>query len=311
MSEFDLNPRQRPPATSALFILLTALIGFYLIGPAIGFLLAIPFFEGSLPDFALKLTHPLLYPAIKIPFLIMQGSATFFGLIVGPSLYWFWFEKRNVFDFARRKSTPFPMLALTAILVIVFMAPNSVIIDWNAHISLPEFLKDFENTARSLEDRAEQLTKFFTTIGSAGEFILIFFIVAIIPALGEELVFRGMLQPQLQRATNNAHIAIWISAILFSIMHMQFFGFVPRVLLGALFGYLYFWSGNLIVPVFAHFINNGFSIVMLYLQQLGKVNLDVESTEAAPWPVVITGSILTFGLLVYLKKVFERNPTSS
>jgi hypothetical protein len=117
-----------------------------------------------------------------------------------------------------------------------------------------------------------------------------------------------MLQPLLQRATHNAHTAIWISAFLFSALHMQFFGFVPRMLLGALFGYLYSWSGNLIVPMFAHFINNGFSVILLYLHQLGKVNIDLESTEAAPWPVVISGTILTFGLLVYLKRHFQRNP---
>ncbi len=306
MSEFDLIPRQRPAATSALFILLTALTGFYLIGPAIGFLLTIPFLNDRLPDFAMKLTNPMLYPEIKLPYLIIQGSATFFGLVVGPSLYWFGGEKQNVFDFVKRRSTPLLVLALTAILVLVFMAPNSVIIDWNAHLSLPEFLKDFETTARNLEEKATQLTKFFTTFDSPGQFVLVFFIVAIIPAIGEELVFRGMLQTQLQQATRSGHIAIWISAVLFSAMHMQFFGFIPRVLLGALFGYLYFWSGNLIIPMFAHFINNGFAMVMLYLQQLGKVNIDLESTEAAPWPVIIIGTILTFGLLVYLKKIFER-----
>jgi membrane protease YdiL (CAAX protease family) len=116
-----------------------------------------------------------------------------------------------------------------------------------------------------------------------------------------------MLQSQLQRATKNVHAAIWISAFLFSSLHMQFFGFVPRLFLGALFGYLYSWSGNLIVPVLAHFINNAFSMIMLYLHQLGKIDIDVESTKAVPWPAVISGTILTFALLVYLKILFERN----
>ena len=142
---------------------------------------------------------------------------------------------------------------------------------------------------------------------STGEFLFAFLIIAILPGIGEELVFRGLLQPQLHRATGNAHIAIWISAILFSAIHMQFFGFVPRVLLGALFGYLYLWSGNLIIPMFAHFMNNGFSVLMLYLHQLGIVDIDIETTEAAPWPAVIGFSIITFGLMVYLKKLFERN----
>jgi uncharacterized membrane protein (Fun14 family) len=120
-----------------------------------------------------------------------------------------------------------------------------------------------------------------------------------------------MLQPQLQRATRNAHVAIWISAFLFSSLHMQFFGFVPRLALGALFGYLYSWSGNLIVPIVAHFINNGFSLLMLYLHQLGKIDIDLESTKAVPWPAVISGTILTLVLLAYLKIRFERNRTAA
>jgi len=120
-----------------------------------------------------------------------------------------------------------------------------------------------------------------------------------------------MLQPQLQRATNNIHVAIWISAFLFSSLHMQFFGFVPRLFLGALFGYLYYWSGNLIVPMVAHFINNGFSVIMLYLHQLGKIDIDVESTKAVPWSAVISGTILTFALLVYLRILFLRNRTAA
>ena len=85
MSEFDFTPRQRPPSTSAVFILLTALAGFILVGPILGLLLAIPFIEGTVFDFASKISNPLLHPEVKTPYLIMQGSATFFGLVVGPS----------------------------------------------------------------------------------------------------------------------------------------------------------------------------------------------------------------------------------
>jgi membrane protease YdiL (CAAX protease family) len=191
------------------------------------------------------------------------------------------------------------------------MIPNSLFIDWNAHIVFPDFLKGFETWARDREAYAEEVTKYLTTFGSVGEFILAFVVVAVLPGIGEELVFRGMLQPQLQRATRNVHAAIWISAILFSLLHMQFFGFVPRVFLGALFGYLYFWSGNLLVPMVAHFINNGFSLILLYLHQLGKIDIDVESTEAVPWPMLIMGTILTFGLLVYLKKLFKQTSSPS
>ncbi len=309
MSEFDLIPAERPATTSVFYILVTTLVGFIVVGPLIGFLISIPYMQGTLVDFGSKIAHPQLHPEVKTPLFIIQGCATLFGLVAGPLLYWSVIEKRRVADFVRNKSISPLTLALTAMVVLFFMMPNSVLIEWNASVVLPDFLKNLETWARQREDYAEELTRFMTTFGSAEEFFFAFFVVAVLPAVGEELVFRGMLQPQLQRATKNAHVAIWISAFLFSSLHMQFFGFVPRLFLGALFGYLYAWSGNLVVPMMAHFINNAFSVIMLYLHQLGKIDIDVETAKAVPWPAVVSGTILTFALLVYLKILFERNRT--
>jgi membrane protease YdiL (CAAX protease family) len=306
MSEFDLIPRERPASTSIFFILVATLAGFILIGPAIGLLFATPFMQGTLVEFGSGINHPLLHPEIKTPLFIIQGWATL-GMAMCPLLYWSIIEKRRVNDFFRHKTTSALTLILTAMVVFFFILPNSALTEWNAHLAFPDFLKDLEIWAKGREESAKELTTFFTTFRSPGEFLFGFFVIAVLPGIGEELVFRGMLQPQLQRATSNIHVAICISAFLFSSLHMQFFGFVPRLCLGALFGYLYYWSGNLIVPMMAHFINNGFSVIMLYLHQLGKIDIDVESTEAAPWPAVITGTILTLALLVYLKILFERN----
>lgn len=306
MSESDLAPFQRPAWTSAIFILLTMFAGFVVIGPLIGFFVALPFIDGSMSDFVAQVGDPVSHPEVKTPLFIMQACATFFGLIVGPALYWFAIEKQNVLTLLKKGTTPIAFL-ITGIIVISFMAVNSVFIEWNANFHFPEFFKDFEQWARARETYAEEITKFLTNFNSLGEFFFAFIIIALLPGIGEELVFRGLLQPQLHRATGNVHVAIWISAVLFSAIHMQFFGFIPRVLLGALFGYLYLWSGNLLVPMFAHFMNNGFSVLMLYLKQLGIIDIDIETTEAAPWTAVISFAIITFGLLAYLKKLFERN----
>jgi membrane protease YdiL (CAAX protease family) len=83
---------------------------------------------------------------------------------------------------------------------------------------------------------------------------------------------------------------------------MQFFGFVPRMLLGALFGYLYYWSGNLWIAILAHFVNNGFSVLMLYFYQQGVSELDMNSTESADWRVVTGATIVSFTLLYLFKK---------
>lgn len=299
---------QRHPLTSLVFILLTTILGFMIIGPLLGFFIAMPFYDGSIFDLVEKIANPTLYPEIRLPLVIIQGSATLIGLILIPLLYLFSMERINPMGWIKSKTTSVLMLLITGFIVLAFMATNSVFIEWNASFTFPEFLKDFGAWARERETLAEELTTFFTTFDSTGDFLLGAFVIALLPAIGEELVFRGMLQPELFRATGNHHAAIWISAIIFSAFHMQFFGFVPRMLLGALFGYLYVWSGNLLMPMFAHFVNNGFSVLMIYLYQKGTVTIDMDAPEAAPWPVVIGFTTVFVVLLYYFKKFHQNQP---
>lgn len=293
---------QRPAWISVILILLTATLGFVVIGPLIGFLVAMPFYDGTIFDLTSKLTDPAAHPEIRLPILIMQGCATLIGLILIPILYAWAIEKNNPVSWITSKATPMVMIVVTALIVISFMAINSIFIEWNANFAFPDFLKDFGNWAREQETKAEELTKFFTTFNSTGDFLFGLLVIALLPAIGEELVFRGMLQPEIFRTSGNHHVAIWVSAIIFSAFHMQFFGFVPRMLLGALFGYLYVWSGNLLIPMIAHFVNNGFSVLMMYLYQQGTITTDLDSPEAAPWPVVAGFTLAFAALLFYFRK---------
>jgi membrane protease YdiL (CAAX protease family) len=295
----------RHPLISVIFILLTMAIGFIVIGPAIGFLIALPFYDGNIFELTEKITNPINNPEIRMPLIIIQGGATLFGLILIPFLYLLSIERVNPVQWLTSKSTTWLIILVTAAIVLSFMATNTVFIEWNATATFPEFLKDFEHWAREREDLAEKLTKFFVAFESDGQFLIGVIVIAVLPAIGEELVFRGMLQPELFRATGNHHAAVWISAIIFSAFHMQFFGFVPRMLLGALFGYLYVWSGNLLLPMIAHFVNNGFSVLMMYLYQKGTIAVDMESPEAAPWPLVLIFTIIFGALLYYFKKYHQ------
>lgn len=292
----------KPAWLSIISILITVSLGFVVIGPLIGFLVAMPFYDGSLFDLANKLTDPTSNPEIRLPILIMQGCATLIGLILIPVLYVWAIEKTNAIAWVTEKSTTIMLVALTTLIVFSFMVINSVFIEWNANFAFPDFLKEFGDWARERERLAEELTNFFTTFNSTGDFLLGVFVIALLPAIGEELVFRGMLQPEIYRSSGNHHVAIWVAAIIFSAFHMQFFGFVPRVLLGALFGYLYLWSGNLLIPIIAHFVNNGFLVVIMYLHQKGIITTDLDSPEAAPWYVVLCFTFAFAGLVYYFKK---------
>jgi len=293
--------RSLHPVSSILLFIVTLFLGFVVIGPLIGFFLALPFYDGDFLTLAEEITSGQTSEAIRVPFLVMQASAAGIGLIVIPMLVYKVILKERIGKLVR--TTPIIAFGLTAAAVITFMFPNSIIIEWNAEL---DFSGPFWSWAREREELAETFTRFLTTFHSPGEFVILFFIIAILPAIGEEFCFRGWLQPALQKATGNAHVAIWISAFLFSAIHFQFFGFVPRMLLGAMFGYMMYWSNSLWVPVVAHFTNNGFMVIFMYLHQLKIVEFDAESTEALPLVYVIPIAILFIFLMMFLKNILQQ-----
>jgi len=305
MFENQLGTRpEKHPVINLIVILLMVGLGFVIIGPILGFFIALPFYEGGMRGLSEAIEHPLENPDIKIALYIIQGCATFVGLIVAPAIF-LMREQRSLGDFFRQKGLAWIPVILTVVVVVIFMAVNSIFIEWNANFDFPDFAKGFEQWARAREDAAEELTRFLTSFASAGELLFALVIIAVLPAIGEEVVFRGLIQNELYRGTKNIHVSIWVAAILFSAIHFQFFGFVPRLLLGALFGYLYYWSGNLMLAIIAHFVNNGVSVVALYLYQEGAFTFDVESQEAAPVNVVFMSAVLTAGLLYFFYKYYQ------
>jgi len=192
------------------------------------------------------------------------------------------------------------------VLVIVFMGANSLFIEWNQNLNLPESLGWFESWARDFEDRIQEITIFLTTFDSTSEFLIAFFVIALLPAIGEELVFRGFIQNHIHILTKNLHIAIWVAAFIFSFFHFQFYGFFPRLFLGALFGYLYVWSGNIIIPVIAHFVNNGFTLLMIYFYHEGAIDFDIEATESVPISNVLLSMVVTSVLLYLFYSYFRK-----
>ena len=163
------------------------------------------------------------------------------------------------------------LLLLGAIPVINFL------VELNLGLSLPDKLAGIEEKIRSSEqDAHEMMDAFFSTTSVLG-FITNLFMIAVIPALGEEFLFRGVIQRILTEWFKNHHIAIIVSAILFSIMHFQFLGFLPRMALGILFGYLFVWSRTIWVPVIAHFVNNAMAVVFVYLYSDGVIHYDLDT----------------------------------
>lgn len=292
----------KPPFTSIILVIAVALIGFLVVGPMIGFALAMPFYKG---DFLLDYTNGTLNENAYLPLMLVQGCATFIGLVILPVLYVRFSQNKSINRFFKREIN-FPLVILFIFLIVLaFVIAISPITQWNMNLEFPESFRNLNDWLRTQENRAAELTALITNFKSFGDFLLAFLVIAVFAAVGEEFVFRGLIQNELLRGCKNIHVAIWLSAILFSAFHLQFFGFLPRMLLGVLFGYLYYWSGNLWIPIIAHFLNNGVIVTMFYLRSLGTSNITLEDETSAPLSLVAVCAVAVFALLYFFKRQYS------
>jgi uncharacterized protein len=231
------------------------------------------------------------------------------GLFIAPSFLVAWLMHGNVLQYLELHR---PVNFIPAILVILLIFTINPFINFlgnlNTEMHFPEWLGGMEKWMRNAEEIAEKLTKAFLSVDNLGGLLFNLFMIAILPALGEELLFRGVIQKILIGLTRNQNWGIWLSAILFSALHMQFFGFVPRMLLGAMFGYLLVWSGSLWLPILAHFINNAGAVIALYLIDKGVINFSVEDFGAGReyWYYALTSLLIGIIILWSIKYQFNK-----
>jgi membrane protease YdiL (CAAX protease family) len=282
------------------------MIGFQFLGSFLGILVAYPVYGGDINQFLEALMNPTLDENMRTPYLLIQGVGSFTGFVLMPWLLIKYYYKGHLEDFSS-SPTKSQLVVITLFIALFFMGVNAPFIDWNQNFVFPEALAGLEEKLRALEDTLAETSAFITRFDSIGQLMLGLVVVAIIPGIGEELVFRGLVQNHVYGISRNIHVAIWLSALLFSLFHMQFYGLVPRMLLGAMFGYLYYFSGNIIYPMVAHFFNNGFTLVMLYLFQEKMVEYNIDDAEVLPWYQVIFSAVISLMLFFTFYRSANRN----
>ena len=189
------------------------------------------------------------------------------------------------------------------------------LINWlaqlNQQLQLPAAFSGIEAWMKSSEAKAAVLTDAMTRGSSVGDLLFNLFVIAFMAALSEELFFRGILQKLAIECFKNRHAGIWFSAIIFSAFHMQFYGFLPRMLMGAYLGYLFAWSGSLWPGILAHFLNNGTAVFLIWLSNRGSIPVDADKvgTENSAWMYVICSAVMVAGSLVLVRRK-EKQPES-
>ncbi len=238
------------------------------------------------------------------PFFVyaLLASSTF-GTFYLPAIFLQKREPYNLyFPSENRNNNLFYILAIAGLLA--FGPMMGLIGEWNANMTLPEGLKGVENWMRRQEDASNDLIRNIVMVDSIGLLFINIIVLAVFPAIAEEYYFRGSVMHILHRIVKNQHLAIWITAIIFSAIHVQFFGFFPRVLLGAFFGYMLIWTNNIWVPIVGHFVNNAtVTILAYYYTTQGKSFEDLQSYDNYPIFVYLGSLLLTTAIaLLFYKK---------
>ena len=305
------NPlfEQSHPFTKLLFLLFIIVASFsiFLI---LGLITAVPFFGIQLSSFqdALNINNPDNIGLIKY----MQFIQHMGIFVVPPIVAAYVFSKHPKTYLSADTKSKFAVYLLATGIIIFAIPFINYTGALNAKMSLPESFAGFEEKIRAMEESAGKMTEAFLNVKSIGGLFINLIIVALLPAIGEEFLFRGVLLRLFKEWTKNKHAAILISAFLFSAVHFQFYGFLPRFLLGALFGYLFVWSRNIWVPVTVHFINNGLAVILYYFMHDTELyeKADTLGTDSLTMPSVFF-SVLIGGIFLYFFYKLTKTETST
>lgn len=165
--------------------------------------------------------------------------------------------------------------ALAVITLFCSMPAMNLIVEWNDGMHFPESMVALETQMRAMEDAAQQTIDTLMDGAGVGSLLVSVLIIGVLAGFSEELFFRGGLLRTVMCTRINGHAAVWLVALIFSVLHFQFYGFIPRMLLGAFFGYVLWWSGSLWLPVFLHVLNNSIVVYMTWR----KANAPSEAIE--------------------------------
>lgn len=237
---------------------------------------------------------------------LYQGLASIL-LFAFPSVLFIYFYNKK-YNFYTDIQTIQPNIILIAIALLLAFSPFMFFsAEWNQKMQLPNMFSSLELLMRTMEDKAAALTEQFLTMNHWYDVLINVIIIGIIPGISEELMFRGCFQNIFYKMSNNKHIAIWLAAILFSAIHFQFFGFVPRMLLGAIFGYVYVSTRSIWVPIAMHVFNNAFQVIMAYYNPeiIGKSDKDIPHIA---WYVAFISFFLS---LYFYRKIKQQKAISN
>ncbi|MDW8302061.1 MAG: CPBP family intramembrane glutamic endopeptidase [Bacteroidia bacterium] len=274
-------------------------VGMVIIFQSLAMVLTVPIFGIPMKDLASLTKNPAYVHATRFIQFVTQIGWFFVSIWLIIRLY----IPKPFEYFGIRLPQPYAIwvLALAGMLTI------QVLVGWtaqvNAKIPLPDALV-------RMEKDAETVTNLFLKAENVWILLVNLLIIALVPGIGEELFFRGFMQNTLLKVAHH-HVAIWVTAAVFSAIHFQFMGFIPRIILGAYLGYLAYYGKSILPSMLAHTFNNGMQVLMVYLNQdlLGMSVDDPKNQTFTLWDIFVSVILTVFTLVMvaYLSNRFSEN----
>ncbi len=217
-----------------------------------------------------QIASPSIYAPNGLAILRTLQMSQTIGMFIFPPIVIALLASKKPWQYLGFHSIPKGFIPLSVLLILLLVPGINLLASLNAMIPVSEWML-------KLEKATEELMKALLLTNSFKTFSINLVMVAILPAIGEELFFRSILQKYFIRLSRNNAAGIIITSLIFSAIHMQFLGFFPRFILGVILGYLYLWSGTILIPILVHFVNNGMAVLVFYLMGSSIINTNIES----------------------------------
>ena len=298
MNHFRLYIRDASPLMQLFLLIAVTLFSVGMVG-SVGILASKTFYGADWEQILEYISDPA-QPGAMGPLKLLQLFNTL-ALFLIPAMIFsqIFSSKPEVFLRLNRYSTPL-ILLLVSVLFIAF-TPITDFLAWiNDSIHLPSFLSSFEADMRSSAESQQLLIGQFIEMNSVSDFLYNLVLLAIVPALGEEFFFRGIVQRLLIRNTKKVHLSVWVTGLAFGLMHQQFFAIIPLTILGALLGYIKEWTGSLWASILAHFVNNALIVFVAYFMNYNMS--DLEAISSPNLLILIPAFVATGAIIFYFIK---------
>ncbi len=291
-----------PPLLKLAILILIILTG-TMLASLISYLIAQPLFDVNIYS-----TEEVYRNVTFIRVLQIIQSLLVFILPAALSIYLLYPSSKDIIP----GKGHFTILLFIIAGLIIFISQG--FISWTAwlnhQLQLPDSLQSLTNWITTKEDEAIAITKVILQTNDWPQTLITVFVIAVLPAIGEEWIFRGIIQRELTLTFHNVHVAIFVTAVIFSAIHVQFLTFLPRFVLGLILGYLLLYSKNIWMPISAHFFNNFIAIIIHRHYTINHMEDQALDTPIEnPFSLWVISSVIFMIVLILLTRLLAKNKT--